>query len=490
MRDSLDACRVVAAVRQSGQHACCVSGRHGAVGVISVRDYHSRADQRAACTDQLCANTTVFLLLQPLSANTLSELVTSLLRFPENISVCYQNNPKKMKTFPDKIIWFCRIVGGLPLESATETRGTKALAFSNTAFLWSTTLVILQEIFSSIVLYMYFIGRQHGLLSDALTRTTDFATTLQVVSLQVTVAVVFFSSSRKYQRLVEVFDTLERIYRDHQCKKSEVKLTVKLWGIYTTAVILATAVPIIHDGILSGRKLSMSLANIFLLLPYCSEVAVLVQFTHVTQIITKCFRMVNASIKKELISHAIERMEINSSLPNVEVTHANRTMLSKVKKLRTLMNTYWMLCDAVHQANVFYGDQLMAVIFTAFVLITITSYYFFLYFGIVKVLASIKGGAWILIHICYVVVLINSNTDVINSADETGTLIAKFMNKDLDPIVKIQLEGFLLQLPHQNARFCALGYFPIHNETLTAMAGAVATYLVILIQFQTQPSSI
>ncbi|KAG8279965.1 hypothetical protein J6590_093014 [Homalodisca vitripennis] len=234
-----------------------------------------------------------------------------------------------MKTFPDKIIWFCRIVGGLPLESATETRGTKALAFSTPAFLWSTTLVILQEIISSIVLYIYFMGRQHDLLSDAFTRTTDFATTLQVVSLQVTVAVIFLSFSRKYRRMVEVFDTLERVYRDHQCKTSEVKFTVKLWGICTIAVILATAAPIIHDEILSGRKLSMSLANIFLLLPYCSEVAVLVHFTHVTQIIAKSFRMINARIQKELISHAIERVEINSNLPNVDVIHVNHVRSNK-----------------------------------------------------------------------------------------------------------------------------------------------------------------
>ncbi|KAG8260225.1 hypothetical protein J6590_101742 [Homalodisca vitripennis] len=219
-----------------------------------------------------------------------------------------------MKTFPDKMIWFCRIVGGLPMESVPGTRGTKALAFSTPAFLWSTTLVILQEFLSSIVLYMY------GLLSNALTRTTDFATTLQVVSLQVTVAVVFLSFSRKYRRLVEVFDTLERT--------SEVKFTVKLWGICTIAVILATAAPIIHEGISSGRKLSMSLANIFLLLPYCSEVAVLVHFTHVTQIIAKSFRMVNARIQKELISHAMERMKINSSLPNVDVIHVNRKSTS------------------------------------------------------------------------------------------------------------------------------------------------------------------
>ncbi|KAG8255103.1 hypothetical protein J6590_090147 [Homalodisca vitripennis] len=131
-----------------------------------------------------------------------------------------------MKKFPDKMIWFCRIVGGLPMESAPDTTGTKTLELSTPAFVWSTTLVILQEILSSIVLYVYFMGRHHDLLSDALTRTTDFATTLQVVSLQVTVAVVFLSSSRMYRRLVEVFDTLERVYRDHQCKTSEDNLFI------------------------------------------------------------------------------------------------------------------------------------------------------------------------------------------------------------------------------------------------------------------------
>ncbi|KAG8310977.1 gustatory receptor [Homalodisca vitripennis] len=80
-------------------------------------------------------------------------------------------------------------------------------------------------------------------------------------------------------------------------------------------------------------------------------------------------------------------------------------------------------------------------------------------------------------------------------ADETGQTICKFINKDLDPNLRNQLEGFLIRLPHHNARFSALGFFPIHNETLTAralskqMAGAVTTYLVILIQFQTEPSS-
>ncbi|KAG8279786.1 gustatory receptor [Homalodisca vitripennis] len=153
------------------------------------------------------------------------------------------------------------------------------------------------------------------------------------------------------------------------------------------------------------------------------------------------------------------------------------------------MNTYWMLCDAVHQANVFYCDQLMAVTFSSFLHITVTSYYFFLLLKTAKILVITNEGAWILLNICYVILLLNSSTVVTNKADETGQTICKLINKNLNPNLRKQLEGFLLQLPHHNARFSAHGFFPLSNKTLTAMAGAVTTYLVILIQFQTEPSS-
>ncbi|KAG8328723.1 gustatory receptor [Homalodisca vitripennis] len=147
------------------------------------------------------------------------------------------------------------------------------------------------------------------------------------------------------------------------------------------------------------------------------------------------------------------------------------------------------LLDAVHQANVFYGDQLMAIIFSAFIHITIKFYFLFLNVTTGKVLLTISEVAWILTYICFLVVLVNCSSDVTNSADETGQMICKLINKDLDPILSKKLEGFLLQLPHHNARFSALGFFQIHNETLTGMAGAVTTYLVILIQFQVPPTS-
>ncbi|XP_046685108.1 gustatory receptor 68a-like [Homalodisca vitripennis] len=139
------------------------------------------------------------------------------------------------------------------------------------------------------------------------------------------------------------------------------------------------------------------------------------------------------------------------------------TTVYKIKKMKSLMNTYWMLCDAVHQANDFYCDQLMAVMFSLFVQVTIKSYFFFLHVRAGYMFGMTMDAVWVLVLICYAILVANSSTDITNS-----------------------LEGFLLQLPHHNARFSARGFFQIHNETLTSMGGAVTTYLVILIQFQTE----
>ncbi|KAG8330900.1 hypothetical protein J6590_053350 [Homalodisca vitripennis] len=141
-------------------------------------------------------------------------------------------------------------------------------------------------------------------------------------------------------------------------------------------------------------------------------------------------------MEKEIVSYIVEGIKTNHSLPDVNVIHPAGGAFFKIKKLKTLMNTYWMLCDAIHQANECYGDQLMAVIFSAFIHITIKFYFLFLNVATGKVLLIISEGAWILTYICFLVVLVNSSTDITIS-----------------------------------------------------MAGAVTTYLVILIQFQVPPTS-
>ncbi|XP_046663036.1 putative gustatory receptor 28b [Homalodisca vitripennis] len=158
--------------------------------------------------------------------------------------------------------------------------------------------------------------------------------------------------------------------------------------------------------------------------------------------------------------------EIKDRINAIVVSIATGNIILKIERLKSFMNIYWLLCDTIHQANNFYSGPLTAMMVCSFIHVIIASYYFFLFVRSGDSLSIIVQGVWLLVHICYTVLLFNSSTDVTNS-----------------------LEAFLIQLPHHNARFSALGFFQIHNESLTTMAGAVTAYMVVLIQFQSDLGS-
>ncbi|KAG8320500.1 hypothetical protein J6590_066984 [Homalodisca vitripennis] len=223
---------------------------------------------------------------------------------------------------------FCRLVGGLPIKYTSDTRGIKRLTFSYAAFVWSSAFVLLQEILTSIVLCMYFLGKLEGQSLRTLSRTTDIVLTLDVVSLQVVVAVVFLSSAWKYPRLVRVFETLERVYCDLQHKISDVKAAkaaVKVLGICAVTALSTTIYErigsVIHNRITAGRVISFVLSSIPMILMHCSQAALFVHFTHVTQSIAKSFRMLNARMEKEIVIYIVEGIETNHCLPDVNVIH-------------------------------------------------------------------------------------------------------------------------------------------------------------------------
>ncbi|XP_046681350.1 putative gustatory receptor 28b [Homalodisca vitripennis] len=307
---------------------------------------------------------------------------------------------------------------------------------------------------------------------------------LDLVALQILAASTFFSGTWKYPRIVDVFGTLDRIYQDLQYKNREVKIQVKVIVVLTVTALLFLAN---FANIVMNNGLDFSVLNFFtFLLLDCTQLAFLLQFTHVTESIITGFKTVSNKMREEIICNLIERTVMQRSLGDGHICHTTRNTVSKIKKVKSLMNTYWILCDVVHQANDFYCDQLMAVMFSIFVQVTIKSYFFFMNVRSGYLFAFTMDAVWVLVLICYAILVANSSTEITNSADNTAVMICKLINKDLDPSLRKQLEGFLLQLPHHNARLSARGFFQIHNETLTSMAGAVTTYLVILIQFQTE----
>ncbi|KAG8328724.1 hypothetical protein J6590_103129 [Homalodisca vitripennis] len=230
-----------------------------------------------------------------------------------------------MNSFPSKLLRFCRFFGGLPLEYTSSITG---LTFSVTGVLWSCVLVLLEELLPSVALYWYFNDIFDGKSLHPLSKTTDVAITLHVVSLQVVVAVVFLSSVCKYPILIDVFDTLERVYKDLQHKATEIMAIVKFWGICITASLVATIVErmvsITNGRLTVGLAISSAVRLTLVALLYCSHSAVFVHFTHVATSIAKAFRVVTDRIEKEITSNIIERMETTHNLPNVDFTHTTR----------------------------------------------------------------------------------------------------------------------------------------------------------------------
>ncbi|KAG8251714.1 hypothetical protein J6590_073919 [Homalodisca vitripennis] len=319
-----------------------------------------------------------------------------------------------MEYLPKEMHWLCQTFGGLPLKSTPETKSIKQLTFSLAGFLWCLTLVLIQEVLSSFILYFTIAEGKFDLNKN---KTIKFTVTLDVLSLQIVAAVTFLSCTCKYPMFVGVFNTLERVNCDLQCKREEVRVRGK-------SILLLTVTTLLF--IISFAYIAMNDVKVFLLISYVSmllldwtQLTVILNFTDVAQNIAMGFRMVSVKMKEEIACNIIERMGMNRGQSNVEIAHGTRTTLSKIEKLKTLMNTYWMLCDAVHQANDFYCDQLMAVMFSLFVHVTIKAYFFFLFLRAGEVFAMISEAAWVLVYICYAVILVNSGTDVTNSVNTT-----------------------------------------------------------------------
>ncbi|XP_046666677.1 uncharacterized protein LOC124358424 [Homalodisca vitripennis] len=221
------------------------------------------------------------------------------------------------------------------------------------------------------------------------------------------------------------------------------------------------------------------------MLPYFNGSSLLVHFTTVAQNIGQRFRALNVKIKEVVTRKNVVRWRdrCQGDLYTVPFD-GNNTFACDME---TLMSTYWLLCDAVHHANVFYSHQLLAVISFLLVNITCNLYYSYLEIG-GNILDLCNLLLWSSAQILYLVWMITSSTSVSEAADEIKPLIFELINIEDDLSHKQELKMFVLRLETYRPRFTAFDIFEVNNQTLTTMAGLVMTYLVILIQFRQDKS--
>ncbi|KAG8335011.1 hypothetical protein J6590_078668 [Homalodisca vitripennis] len=220
---------------------------------------------------------------------------------------------------PSYIIWGWRAFGCLPLKTTSGRKAHKELTFSKAGYIWSLVFVILQGGLSFTTQYVTYTEERSGVEKN---RSMKFTMVLDLVALQIIAASTFFSGTWKNSKIVDVFGTLDRIYRDIQCKNRQVKTQIKV----TVVSIVITLLFIIKFGQImmdDAQVLSVMKHATFLLLE-CTHLTFLFHFTHVTQSITMGFKMVTDKMRHQIICNIIEHTVTERSLADVAIFHTTR----------------------------------------------------------------------------------------------------------------------------------------------------------------------
>ncbi|KAG8314361.1 gustatory receptor [Homalodisca vitripennis] len=326
-----------------------------------------------------------------------------------------------MQVFPKGAILTGYVFGGYLLTSCFVPNEGQELRFSPSWFTWSLISTAAQPTLPYYWVYLQYLNTLVTSSSYWTTNTISAVMILEYTYMSLTSVVVFVSNIRKYQFFVNFHKIVENVE--------------DTWKVIR-------------------HRLSESRINI----------SNLVAFVVTAALVT--YDVGDIRIEQELARQCFGRLMENQYMPYIEISQES----SNSQKCE-VMKIYWLLVDAVHQANAFYCDQLKVT----------TSYLFFSDY-----IEFICASIWALASISYMVVMVRSATDVTKSADRTMMIICKTIHKDIDPAMRTKLERFLLQVKNNRPTFCGLHIFKIKKDILTKMAGAVTTYLVILLQFQNQ----
>ncbi|KAG8272859.1 gustatory receptor [Homalodisca vitripennis] len=565
-----------------------------------------------------------------------------------------------MHVLSKRVLFFCQVFVGFPLEYKSESAAISTLTFSAKVFFWGLTVTLLQIAFLSFQLYAFFI-RRTSLLPPGLSSTTTLLTLiLTTVSTMLTEIVVFNIHARKYSKFLDICNTLENLDKRLQVEASEfckkTKYTSGSLIVVITVTLVLLQITRFYETLYTMKdktySFTLKLTEFsYLTVAFYRQIGVLLHFQKVTQCIAKGFKIINSRIWQEAISQISrqsmgdhdpshvttsrisrksmgdhDRSHVTTSRisrqsmgyhdpphvttsrisrqsmgyhdpphvttsrisrqsmrdhdsshvttsrisrqsmgyhdpphsmrdhdsshvttsrisrqsmgyhdpPHVTTSRISRQSMgyhdpphvttSRISRqsmgdhdpphvttsqisrqsmrdhephhvtisqdgslsnnINSLINAYHLLCDVVHQANIFYSDLLMASILFMFIHITVTLYFFYLSLTLGHVIHITKIGIRIFSICYYLLLIVSASCDVTQAAEETALVIGKILNKDLKPELKKQLNSWLLQLADKPVEFSPRGFFVVNGHMLTSLAATVMTNLVILIQFR------
>ncbi|XP_029179078.1 gustatory receptor for sugar taste 43a-like [Nylanderia fulva] len=187
-------------------------------------------------------------------------------------------------------------------------------------------------------------------------------------------------------------------------------------------------------------------------------------------------------IQQEMMGNT--RLFRKSKIMDFTAANDNRSFTNRISRLLAVHSS---LCDTILLINSAYGVIILVITITCVIHLVITPS-----FLIIeafdnrrrKPLFSAVEGLWFIFHTWKLLVVVQPTYATTMQGKKTAILISQLMSASYDRERTKQLEIFSLQLLHRPLEFSACGLFTLNRTLVTSIAGAVTTYLVILMQFK------
>ncbi|KAI5752037.1 hypothetical protein M8J77_013185 [Diaphorina citri] len=218
-------------------------------------------------------------------------------------------------------------------------------------------------------------------------------------------------------------------------------------------------------------------------------------YSDLTFRISKAFLHTNALLMRYFqinATYECDYKRIPPPLTSIELcSYQNVQLEDKEYSLSEMITIHTTLCSAVQQVNAIYGFTLLTILLSTCFHFTTAPYFFFLNLFYPAVYGTNDFGFlilqifWILTYFFQLLIIIVPASKASQEAHNTGVILCEFLSKHFNYAVLNQMETIIVQMNNPAyAEFTACGLMKLKLATLTTILGTVATYLVILIQFQ------
>ncbi|XP_037817724.1 gustatory receptor for sugar taste 43a isoform X1 [Lucilia sericata] len=153
--------------------------------------------------------------------------------------------------------------------------------------------------------------------------------------------------------------------------------------------------------------------------------------------------------------------------------------------LKLLAECHETLVKCVNIVASAYGMAVLFILISCFLHLVATSYFLF-----IELLSKKDNGyvwlqvLWILFHSCRLLMVVEPCHRLTRESTKTIHIVCEIERIVHDPILAEEVKKFWQQLLVCDGGFSACGLCQVNRQLLTSLASAIATYLVILIQFQ------